>query len=81
MKRSTLLGLAAVIFFIAAIIDIIDGYIPKMISSVSITIALLVLALGQGKVNKSAYDRVALAFMVVALLAFVYRLLNYYEVM
>jgi hypothetical protein len=80
MKTNTILWLATAALLIASIIDIVDGYIPKMISSISITIALVAFALGQGKGNKKLYNWVAYVFISLALLGFVYRLLKFYNV-
>lgn len=79
MKNKKLLWTLAAIFAVAAIIDIIDDYTPKLISSVAITLALIFFAAGIGKANQKQFYFAAYGLIFIALLAFGYRLLSWYE--
>jgi hypothetical protein len=72
VKIGRILWLVTAALVIASFIDIVDGHIPKMISSIS-------LALGQGTSDKKIYNWTAYGFIVVALLGFAFRLLNFYN--
>lgn len=67
MKLRNILWLATAALFIASIIDIVDGYIPKLISSISLTIAFASLAVGQGASSKTIYNWIAYGFIFLAL--------------
>ena len=79
MKNKSVIWILTLIFAIGTFIDFIDGYLPKLISSVSMTLGLLCFAMAAGKTG-SKLNIVAYTFLFVALMGFVYRLVKYYHV-
>jgi hypothetical protein len=79
MKNKTLVWVLTVIFAIGTFIDVIDGYLPRMISSLCLTLALLCFAIAAGKAA-SKLNIVGYTLLFVALAAFAFRLINYYRV-
>lgn len=79
MKSKSLLWLLTLVFVIGAFIDVIDGYFPKLVSSLSITLALLCFAIAGSKTGSKLHV-VGYTFLFVAFMAFVYRLLKHYHV-
>lgn len=80
MKKKSILFIAVAAMVVATVIDIIDGYIPKLISSASLTVALLILAIGQDKPSKKVYNWLAVFFILITFSGFAYRLLHYYDI-
>ncbi|PBQ34215.1 hypothetical protein CNR22_21390 [Sphingobacteriaceae bacterium] len=79
MNNKLLLWIFTAIFALGTFMDIMDGYLPKLISSVSMTLALLCFALAAGK-SGSKLNTVGYTFLFVALLGFIYRLVKFYHV-
>lgn len=78
MKSKSLTWILTIIFAIGTFIDLIDGYLPKLISSVSITLAFLCFSLAAGK-SSSKLNVVGYTFLFVAFLGFAYRLVKHYH--
>lgn len=78
MKNKPAVWILTLIFAIGTFIDLIDGYLPKLISSVSITLALLCFAIAAGKPG-SKLNVAAYTFLFVAFLGFAYRLARHYH--
>lgn len=76
MNRKTFYWIATGVFALAAAIDLWDGYVPKLISSVTITVGFALLAFGSGRDNKKQFQRVAYALFMIAIGAFVYRMVT-----
>ncbi len=76
MNRKTFYWIATVVFAIAAIIDIWDGFVPKLVSSVTITLGFALLAIGTGRDNMNQYQMVAYGLFAIAIGAFVYRIVT-----
>jgi hypothetical protein len=78
MKSKTLVWVLTVILAIGTFIDIIDGYLPRMISSLCLSLALLCFAIAAGKTG-SKLNVIGYTLLFVALVAFAFRLINYYR--
>jgi len=76
MNRKTFYWIATVVFAIAVIIDIWDGFVPKLVSSVTITLGFALLAIGTGRDNKNQFQMVAYGLFAIAIGAFVYRIVT-----
>lgn len=79
MKSKVLFWIITIIFAIGTFIDIIDGYLPRMISSTSMTLALLCFAIAAGKAG-SKLNIVGYTLLFVAFMGFVFRFLKWYHV-
>lgn len=79
MKKSNVFWLLSLVFLISTIIDLADAYMPKLLSSVFLTIGFVMLALGQSAKNKTGLNRAALFCFLVSLAAVVYRLVLYFK--
>ncbi|MDX1628066.1 MAG: hypothetical protein R3345_05170 [Fulvivirga sp.] len=78
-RNKVIFWILAAIFAVGAIIDIADGYWPKTVSSLALTIAFIILAIAYGKSGKTKLYVLAYFFIFVALGAFLFRLVNYYS--
>ncbi|MEQ8364274.1 MAG: hypothetical protein RIF39_00565 [Cyclobacteriaceae bacterium] len=76
MNRKTFYWIATIVFAIAAVIDFWDGFVPKLVSSVSITLGFALLAFGTGRDNKNQFRMVAYGLFAIAIGAFVYRIIT-----
>lgn len=76
MNRKTFYWIATGVFALATAIDLWDGYVPKLISSVTITLGFAMLAFASGRDNKAQLHLVAYGLFVIAIGAFVYRILT-----
>jgi predicted membrane protein len=78
MKNKTVLWILVVIFAIMTVIDFIDGNMPKLISSLSITLALILFAVSLDRRRPGYYHIAAYGLLLVALIAFAYRITNWF---
>jgi hypothetical protein len=79
MKSKHILWIVAAVLAVATLIDLIDGYIPKLISSASLTIAVIIFAFGQEKSDKKVYNWAAYFFILIAFAGFAYRLMRHFN--
>ena len=81
MKKKNTLFIFVGALAVATVIDIIDGYIPKIISSAALTVGILIMALGQDKPNRKVYNWLAYFFILIAFFGFAYRLMHYFDIL
>lgn len=80
MKSKTGLWLAACVFLVAALIDLADGDLPKLVTSACLAGAFTCYAIGRGRRHERSFRIIACILFVVAAFALVYRLLKHYMV-
>ena len=78
MKNKSVLWILVVIFAIMTVIDFIDGYIPKLVSSLAITLALVLFAVSIDRRRPGYYHLAAYGLLLIALIAFGYRITNWF---
>lgn len=76
LNRKTFYWIATIVFTIATVIDFWDGFVPKLVSSVSITLGFALLAFGTGRENKNQFQMVAYGLFAIAIGAFAYRIIT-----
>lgn len=76
LNRKTFYWIATIVFTIATVIDFWDGFVPKLVSSVSITSGFALLAFGTGRENKNQFQMVAYGLFAIAIGAFAYRIIT-----
>lgn len=75
-RRSTLLIILFVLAVIGLVVDLWDGYVPKILMSLGISVGLGAMLLHR-RTGSSVWRNVGLAGVVLALAAMVYRLITY----
>jgi hypothetical protein len=79
MKTARILWILALVLLVATIIDIIDGDVPKIISTAALTISLMAFAVAAGSASKQPFQVGGLVFALVAVATFVYRLMHWMQ--
>jgi hypothetical protein len=78
MKNKKLFLALTILFFIAAVIDIIDGYVPKLISSIALSAGFAALTFREKNPQKKILINLAYTFFLIALSGFAYRIIITY---
>jgi hypothetical protein len=80
MNNKLLLWIMAIMLAIASFTDLIDGELPKLLGTVSLTLAIFCFALAGGRTG-SKLNVVGYTFIFVALMVYVFRLIRHYHVL
>lgn len=78
MNKKTGLWILAGIFAILTFLDLLDENLPKVISSLAITLALILFAISLGRRRPGYYHLAAYGLLLIALIAFAYRITNWF---
>lgn len=77
MSRKVVFGVLSGVFVLAAVIDGIGAYLPKLINSITLTLAFMLLAFGTGKANEKQFQIFAFGFLAISIIGFIYRILTW----
>jgi hypothetical protein len=80
MRVKTILWFVAFTFFVATVIDIVDGYIPKIINSLLMAFSFVFFATGYGRKEQKKYFVRGYGLLLLAIAVLVYRLITWYTI-